>query len=444
MLEKPGWSLPTGVFVAVLLAQWPLVFNPGYFSHDELQWAAFATQAPGQFLRGYLWTGVQSFQYRPLTFTLWLWLSEHLFAYPYAFHAVLVTLGAINAALLALLLRRFGVPARTSLAGALVFALGAYAAYTHGWVGTLADLIWVGCALSIVLIVQRDGRPGIAVIATMALTLLALLAKEAAVAIPALLALAWMFLERHPAAWGRAALAAACPVVVYLALRVGVLLFSPREAANYGWSLAFIPQRWLEYQLFPPNPTKMAVAGTLAHGFGDGRVVAATALWLALAWALWRVGPRWLIGFMLAGAAALGPVLILAESANQYGYGFAAATTAICAAAWPRMGRFGKTVLAVLAVFCLWHGANIVRRVHQAGEVQAVFSPALAELVSRSDLRTIRLRSADPSQRWLFDRLTHEIPSYRGVPIGDRVRLMQAGEVADYLIETDGSLAPLR
>lgn len=444
----PEWTLPVGVFAAVLLAQWALIFNPGYFSHDELQWAAFASQDPGWFLREHLWSGVQSFQYRPLTFTLWLWLSHHLFAHPYAFHAVVVALGGINAGLLALLLRRFGVAGATSFAGALVFAQGAYAAHTHAWVGTLADLIWVGCTLSIALLVQRDRRPRVAVVATMALTVLALLAKEAAVVIPALLALAWLFLG-HRAAWGRATLAAALPVAVYLALRIGVLLFSPREAANYGWSLAFIPQRWLEYQLFAPNPTKMEAAGTLARGLGDGRVLAAIVLWLALAWALWRAGPRWFWGFVLAGAAALGPVLILAESANQYGYGFAAATTAVCAAAWSRMGRFGKSVSVLLAVLCLWHGANIMRRMHQAGEVQAVFSPALAELVAangdgRNGDSRIRLRSADPSQRWLFDRLTHDIPSYRGVPIGKRVVLVREGEAADYAIEPDGRLTPLR
>lgn len=438
----PGWLLPAGVFVAVLLAQWPLVFNPGYFSHDELQWAAFAGQVDGPLSVGYLWAGVQSFQYRPLTFTLWLWLSRLLFEHPYAFHGLMVAFGGVNAALLALLLRRFGATATVSAASALVFALGAYAAHTHGWVGTLADLIWVGCALSIALIVQRDSQPWMSMLATAALASLALLAKEAAVVIPALLALGWLFLQRRPA-WGRAAWAALLPVAIYLALRVGVILFSPRPAANYGWNLAFIPQRWVEYQLFPPNPTKMEIAGTLARGFGDGRVVAAIVLWLALAWALWRAGPRWLFGFLLAGAAALGPVLILAESANQYGYGFAAVTAAICAAAWPAMGRFGKALLILLALLSLWHGANIVRRMHAAGEVQAVFSPALADAVAKAGGATIRLRSADPSQRWLFDRLTHDIPSYRGVPIGDRARLVRDGEPADYAIEADGGLTPL-
>lgn len=440
---RTGWALPVCVFLAVLLAQSPLIFNPGYFSHDELQWASFAAQDPHWIWREHLWAGVQSFQYRPLTFTLWLWLSTHLFAHPYAFHAVAVGMGAVNASLLAALLRRWRVPAGACFAAAMVFALGAYAAHTHGWVATLADLIWVGCALTIGLIVQRDRKAGFTAVWVFSLTVLALLAKEAAIVIPALLALAWLFFGRN-AAWGRAALAAALPVAIYLALRVGVLLFSPREAANYGWDLAFIPQRWLEYQLFAPNPTKMEAGGTLARGLGDGRVVAAIVLWLALAWALWRAGPRWLAAFLLVGAASLGPVLILAESANQYGYGFAAATSAICAASWPRMGRFGKTVLAVLAVLCLWHGANIVRRFHEAGTVQAVFSPALADAVARHGDAPIRLRSADPGQRWLFDRLTHDIPSYRGVPIGNRVRLMRAGEDADYAIETDGRLTPLR
>ena len=33
-----GWLL----FAAAVLLQLPLALNPGYFSHDELQWAAFA------------------------------------------------------------------------------------------------------------------------------------------------------------------------------------------------------------------------------------------------------------------------------------------------------------------------------------------------------------------------------------------------------------------
>ncbi|UHQ23804.1 hypothetical protein LVB77_03585 [Lysobacter sp. 5GHs7-4] len=439
----PHWTLPLAVLASVLLAQALLVLNPGYYSHDELQWAAYAAQHPGWHFRDYLWTDAQSFQYRPLTFSVWLWLSEHLFARPLAFHALMVGLGGLNAAMLAVLLHRFGVAAGPAFGAALVFALGPFAALTHGWVGTLADLIWVGCALLSALLAQRE-RPGaVSWAAIFVLTALALLAKEAGIVIPALLGLAWLFLGRRRE-WLIAALVAGVPVAVYLALRVGVLLFSPREAVNYGWSLAFIPERWLEYQLYPPIATKMAIAGTLSRGLGDGRVWLAILVWLATAAALWRVGARWCLGWLLAGTAALGPVMILAESANQYGYGYAAATAAVCAAAWPRMQRWGRIVLIVAALLSVWHGVNVMRRMHEVGTIQAVYSPAMAQAVQRAGGAPVRLSIADAGQAWIYERLSHDIPSYDGVEIGDRVQLVAANEAPDYEIQRDGSLKPLR
>ena len=80
-------ATPALVFFAVLLAQLPLILNPGYFSPDELQWAVRADD-------GYVfsWLDNDAFQYRPLTFNLWMWLSWHLFEQPQAFHAVLVAI----------------------------------------------------------------------------------------------------------------------------------------------------------------------------------------------------------------------------------------------------------------------------------------------------------------------------------------------------------------
>ena len=80
-----AWLAPAAVFALVLLAQLPLILNPGYFSHDELQWAAFAADG-----RHVAWTAIGDFQYRPLTFNLWMWLSRPLFARPQVFHALLV------------------------------------------------------------------------------------------------------------------------------------------------------------------------------------------------------------------------------------------------------------------------------------------------------------------------------------------------------------------
>ena len=59
------------VFALALLLQLPLALNPGYYSHDELQWAAFAQAGmPAG------WTDPATFQYRPLTFATWMALAR--------------------------------------------------------------------------------------------------------------------------------------------------------------------------------------------------------------------------------------------------------------------------------------------------------------------------------------------------------------------------------
>jgi len=49
----------------------------------------------------------------------------------------------------------------------------------------------------------------------------------------------------------------------------------------------------------------------------------------------------------------------------------------------------------------------------------------------------------DPGQHWIYLRLSHQIPSYDGVPIGDRVVLVASDAPADYVIGKDGALSPL-
>lgn len=76
------WMCLLALGLGVVLAQWLLVFNPGYFSHDELQWAVFAQAHRGCAFCNGLWADMHAFQYRPLTFSIWMWLSQRLFAHP--------------------------------------------------------------------------------------------------------------------------------------------------------------------------------------------------------------------------------------------------------------------------------------------------------------------------------------------------------------------------
>ena len=424
-------------FVLALLLQLPLAFNPGYYSHDELQWAAFAQAGTPAG-----WTDPTVFQYRPLTFATWMALSRALFDTPMLFHAVLVAWGALNATLLALAGRGFGLAPRVALGGALAFVLTPYAAYTHGWVGCIADLLWASCALLLALAVQRVRAAWAAAGWGLLLTAIALLAKEAAFAIPPLLLVAALVDGARRRQWLVAMLAAGVACALYLGLRADALLHAPRDGAQYALSPWNAPMRWFEYQVFAPIPPLMEVFTVLRR---TGPVLLAAALWGALLAAVWNACRRCAAVFLLGGIAALLPVLPLGAGWNHYAYGFAAVACMVVAAAWPRARRTGRIAIAAFALLTCLHGAVVMARMHQVGRIQSVFSPALAmALAARPATATLALRLDPDAKPWVFQRLTHEIPSYAGVAIGDRVRLVAAGMPADYRVTADGRLLALR
>lgn len=443
----PSNRLPRGAvppllaFALVALAQLPLILNPGYFSHDELQWAAFAADGASAD-----WTAIDQFQYRPLTFQAWLWLSRLLFDVPQAFHAVLVAAGAANAALAAVLARRMGAAPWPALAGAVLFGVGPHAMYVHGWIGTLGDVLWLGLGLLAALLATWRRLPPVGGgLAAAAATLAALLAKEAAVAIPALFALgAWLAarpgddLRRRLAI---AAIATGAVVAAYLALRIGTLLDAPRSGSAYSLSPLHVPVRWLEQQLFPFDPVRFELH-TVLEAPGS-RTVVAGGVWLGVVGALALAGWRWPLAFVLAGIAALAPALPLAAGANQYGYGFACVASLVAACAWPRVPVAARAVLLFAALLVAWHGVNVVRQVRAVGERQARFSPALADAL-RERRGPVRLRMGEGADEWIYRRLTHDIPHYDGVRMGDRVHIVAPGDAADLVVERDGTLVPAR
>ena len=431
----PRWAVPLLMLVAALLLQWPLIFNPGYFSHDELQWAALAssgTPLP--------WRDVATFQYRPLTFSLWMMLSRALFGTPMLFHAVLVAWGSLNAVMLYGVGRGFGLSRGVAAAGALGFVLTPYAAYTHGWVGCIADLIWLSCALLIALLVQRTRAPWLAACGSAVLMASALLAKEAAFAIPPLLLLAWWFDARKPA-WLAAMLATGVVAALYLGLRWDALLHAPREGSQYTLSVFNLPLRWFEYQVFAPIPPLLEISTTLRRA---GPVLVAGLLWSGLLAALWRASPKLGTLFLLGGIAALLPVLPLASSWNHYAYGFAAISAMTIAAAWPQASRPGRGAILIFAALTALHGGSVMWHMQQVGRIQAVFSPALAQAVRAHPNASLTLYPGLEVKTWIFARLTHAIPAYDGVAIGERVQLVDDPALANYAIEADGRLRALR
>lgn len=431
-LIAPG---PALVLLAAFALQLPIALMAGYFSHDELQWAWRA-----ETLRFVPWIDDGStFQHRPLTFNLWMVLSRALFDAPIAFHAVMVLWGSANAALLCAVGRRFGMSPWTAALGALAFVLTPYAAYTHGWVATIADLIWVSCALVLAWCVLKLERPVVIGALAFAIGLIGMSGKEAAAAIPVLCAVAWVFDAARRTRWFAATIGSGLAIAGFIAWRLPALLHAPRDGgAQYVPSLANAPMRWFEYQVFPPLMPLFEAHTTLAR---PKLFAIAAVLWLGLFGAMWLARRRLALVFLFGGAAALAPVLVLGSSANHYAYGFAALGAMCAAAAWPRTTHLGRVAIATFALLTFLHAAVVMLTLREVARVQSVFSPALAQtLASREGI--VKLRVAADAREWIFLRLTHDIPAYRGVPIGERVQIVD--DDADFEIRADGSLQPLR
>jgi hypothetical protein len=115
------------------------------------------------------------------------------------------------------------------------------------------------------------------------------------------------------------------------------------------------------------------------------------------------------------------------------------------AVAWPRLGRPGRALVALVLVLTTWHGFAVSRQMHRVGVLQARFSPALAAAVAQAGGAPVRVRLPEVDT-WVYARLTHEIPAYGGVPMGDRVVVVGTADpaVVDYTIDADGGMRPAR
>ncbi len=428
------------LLAAALLLQAPLALLPGYFSHDELQWGAFADPHCAAHAPPPGWLDFAVFQYRPLTFALWHAMSPWLFPQPQAFHALFALLGLGNALLLRGLLRRLG--ARGAADGAaLVFLAHPYAVYVHGWVGTLGDLLWVGIGLATTGLLLRLAPRAVALPALLACvaTALALTAKEAALALPALAFVA-LLLSRGERRWWAATAGAGLAAAIYLGLRLDTLLYAERPGGAYALSAWAAPARVLEYWLFAFLPTRPEIQEML--GAPPSRLLFAGCFAIAFLAGLWRAAPRIALGVVALGLATLLPVLPLTVAAGQYAYGFAAICAAGTALAWRRADALARALLAAALLVQVWHALNVHRFLWRAAQLEAQLTPALVEHARGTPGATLRIVADDPRDRAIVLRLSAPAACRRGVQTPHPIEVVADGEAAWRVV--DGKLEPAR
>lgn len=437
----------TGIVAFLLVAcvlSLPLVWNPGYFSHDELQWLAFADQPTLAQIHWSAWVNFSPFQYRPLTFNLWLLLSHYFGYQPMAMHLLRVLFGLAAAWLLRSALRQFDVSPRHATVACWIWLLTPYTVYTHGWVGTYADslcLIFMLMALRFVLRQPAGSwwQSALGALPVAALTALALMSKESAIVFPAVILIA--AIRRRDRILAAAFAASSAVVLAYLALRLQTILFPHEVSGAYRWSLDNIPARLTEYTVFPFMAGHFEVIASRSY------LTVASLLCLAIfAAALASTGWRRFVVFWLGWIVMLGPVLILALSANHYAYLAGAFACACVGCVWNRANLLAKLAFAIIAVVIAVHGIQGTRQIRHIGRVQHHLYADLMPLLVH-DTTQIRIKAQRNKDDFILRRLLNDIPSYHRHAINDRVSVIVFADKTDrpdYLMSGDGHLIPAR
>lgn len=436
--QLKSWQYLILILLISIILQLPLVVNPGYFSHDELQWASRADVISLIKLPWESWLGIEAYQYRPLTFNVWLLASYFLFDYPYLFHALLVIWGSLNVVLLASIAGKYDLSSSTIIAAVMIFVLSPYVLYVHGWVATMADLLVMTSLLLMILCLLNIKRIWKQVLVVLVFSVLAFMSKESALSIPALFLILWFF-DGFKKSWLIAMLVSGIVAVVYLALRFPVLLQQPAET-HYSLSIWHIPLRWLEYHFYWLIPNAEEPNTIFTRGLRSTVLVVAMIL-ASLMVAIWQSHKKSALMWLAGSFALLFPVLPIASSASQYGYLFAAWTVFIFAGIWKYGKKWHKSLLVFVVFLSIWHGLKTMSMMQKVGQIQSVFSVQLAETVSNyENTGTIKLSIDNESSRWIFKRLSHDIHGYENVEMANNVRIVDKGEQADFTVFADGQI----
>ena len=368
------------LFLAILafLFNIGLVMNPGYFSHDELGWGYKTFERSLSDIPWYNILEYKEFHYRPLNFNLWLFLSYYFFDTPQLFHLVLLTLGLVNSYLLYLILRE-EINHKTSLAAFFVSMIFPSTCFVNGWIGTIADIMWLQLCLISVLLFQKarksNNKKALAVSLLTYST--SLLFKETAVVFPGIIFLYIYYknygiappkIKKIPSTDIILFLFSTTIVLAYLLLRLEYLFPSK---GGYGSSFANIPIRSAEYFTYPFLVTAMEIYGIWQQksNLALGLSIALNTL---LLFSSCGRDPYKICFYILCYFVSIVPMLILDSGAPHYMYGTGFFLAIVLSHHIVSTG-IKKKIGLILTAFLLAHTAFIQITYFDYGRMQSNF-----------------------------------------------------------------------
>ncbi len=242
--------------------------------------------------------------WRPVPLILWAAAGTSAHA-AVGLHVVNVALHAVNGALLMAVVRRMGLPVRTSVAAGALFISFPASVEAVAWASGIQDVLLVTGCLVFVLACSSPRPDWIAACAGLAGLAVALGTKETAVAAPFLACAVWCGRRDR---WRPLALAGVATVLAYASVR---LLATPGDSA-----FAVVPSRYFVKELVSRPFATLAVPFTGAE-LARAPVIGVFMTWVLLAWLVAAVTGRRGTS-MKAGTAVRAAAWVLLAAAPVY------------------------------------------------------------------------------------------------------------------------------
>lgn len=298
-----GWTigLALAAALAALVAHWPATANQ-FTNWDDTAYVSNNADLRDAGGLGRIWTTWRSPQYYPLTFSSY-WIEYQLWRdAPRGYHVTNVLLHALNAGLIVVLLRAYGLARGIAFAVALLFAVAPVQVMSVAWVAERKNTLSTVFGLLTLLAFARyfgavrhgatTGRAGWYA-AGFALFVLTLLAKAAWVVLPGVIWVAAVLIQRiRP---GRA-LAALLPLLAPALLSAlvtaavekqyddtGIPPLAQRLLIAPGAALLYVTHAVAPWNLTPFYPKWDADPGHAAAWLPLALVIVLLAVWLAAA-----------------------------------------------------------------------------------------------------------------------------------------------------------------
>ncbi|MGB5855869.1 MAG: hypothetical protein WBH20_11505 [Oceanisphaera sp.] len=382
------------IFIVGLLLSLGLFMNPGYFSHDEVGWGVNAISASSVFdIEYYNIFNYAEFHYRPLNFNLWLFTSYYLFDTPQLYHLFLVCCGLINSVLVYLILKN-EVDESIAFLTSLISAVMPTVLFVNGWIGTIADIFWFMCCAISFLIYQRVrltvSSSIISLLVATIFFVFALMFKETAVVFPGVIFLYVLYINNKNNNFilvyknkqdVKFFFISTVIVLVYLVVRFEYLF--PSEGGGYATSISNIPNRMLDYFIYPFLLGNIEIHG-LFEQHSSTQIIIALSLHLIFIALLCR---KTLFNYFLYLSfyfVTSVPILILDTSLPHYIYasGFVMAFSVSCIFYKERVTRI---ISVVFLLMLAWHGVNIQKNFVFTGEYHNNFINTLHSVIKSND-----------------------------------------------------------